>query len=66
MIRVEHNVATGEIVEVQLSTKEVKELEQAAADRLVHVAEFQAKENSKAALLARLGISAEEAQLLLG
>jgi len=66
MIRVEHNVETGEILEVQLSAKEVKELEKVAADRLADIAKLQAKADSKAALLERLGITAEEAQLLLG
>lgn len=66
MIRVEHNVETGEIVEVALSAKEVTQLEQVAQDRLIQVAEFKAKEDLKISLLERLGITAEEAALLLG
>ena len=70
MFKVEHNVITGEITEIALSAKEVQELEStralaqaAATERLAAVEE---KAAQKAALLERLGITEEEAQLLLG
>jgi hypothetical protein len=66
MIRVEHNVETGEILEVEFSTKEVKELEKVAADRLAYISKSESDAAAKAALLDRLGITAEEAALLLG
>jgi hypothetical protein len=70
MLRKIHNVETGEIVEVELSTAEVKQLEKEQAEieqkQFVKQAEAEAKATAKAALLTRLGITAEEAQLLLG
>ena len=64
MIRIEHNVETGEITEISFSAKEIKEFEKAAADRLADIAKFEAKAEAKAALLQRLGITADEAALL--
>jgi hypothetical protein len=66
MIRVEHNVATGEILEITLTQKEVTELEKVAADRAADIAKLQSKTEAKAVLLERLGITADEAALLLG
>jgi hypothetical protein len=66
MIRVEHNVETGEILEIELSATEIKEFEKSAAARVSDVTKWQNKEDAKAALLERLGITAEEAALLLG
>lgn len=66
MIKIEHNVETGEIREVEMTKEEIaqRELdEQAFANK---VAEEEAKAATKAALLDRLGITAEEAALLLG
>ena len=66
MIIVEHNVTTGEVIERE-ATKE--ELAQAAKDK----AEIEAKEaaaelaaTQRQELLDRLGITADEAKLLLG
>ena len=70
MFRIEHNVETGEIKQVDLSTAEIKELEKSYSEQKVKAdkeqAEAQAKATAKAALLTKLSITAEEAQLLLG
>lgn len=66
MIKLEHNVETGEVREVEMTKEEVAQRkldEQAIANK---VAEEEAKAANKAALLDRLGITAEEAALLLG
>ena len=68
--RIEINCETGEVLEIELTDAEVAQLE---ADRIAHEAK-QAEEatnaalraEQKAGLLARLGITAEEAELLLG
>jgi hypothetical protein len=65
-----HNVETGEILERELTTKELEQLaiEQAAfkAKQAADEAEAEAKATQKAALLERLGITEDEAKLLLG
>jgi hypothetical protein len=70
MFRIEHNVETGEIIEIPLTESEIKEMEKAAAEIKAQVekqeAEVAAKAAAKAALLERLGITEEEAKLLLG
>jgi len=64
MIKI-HNVETGEIIEREMNDAELK---QAMADKAVSNASktTEAKtEADKAALLAKLGITADEAKLLL-
>jgi hypothetical protein len=62
MIRIEHNAQTGEIIEIELTPEEI-------ANKLAHDESIRTQEqekiSSKAALLARLGITADEAKLLL-
>jgi hypothetical protein len=65
MIKIEHNVQTGEIKEIELSAKEIKEHAAVEAATQAKEAEAQAKATAKAALLERLGITADEAALLL-
>ena len=60
-----HNVETGEVIEREMNAEELAQLE---ADNARHLAEEQAKvaaTASKAALLEKLGITEEEAKLLL-
>lgn len=60
-----HNVETGEIIEREMNAEELAELE---SDKAKAEAEVQAKAEAaaaKAALLERLGITEEEAKLLL-
>jgi len=67
--RIEVNCETGEVQEIELTAEEVAELEaaaaQAEADRIAAEEEALAKATAKADLLERLGITEEEAQLLL-
>ena len=69
MIRIEHDVKTDEIKEIELTTAELKEKEKDAAVTAEKIAIKEAAEAAKAAekaaLLTRLGITAEEATLLL-
>lgn len=74
MFRIEHNVETNEIIEIQLTDKEIKaiELERAENEKMIAEseaklkAEIELKNIARAALLERLGITEEEAKLLLG
>ena len=65
MIKI-HNVATGEIVEREMTAIEIAELETIAQQDANKKAEAAAKEAQRQALLDKLGITEEEAQLLLG
>ncbi len=70
MIRIEHNVETGEIKQIELSPEEIAELEiqyaEAKAKSDAAQAEADAKAAQRQALLNRLGITEEEARILLG
>ena len=61
--------STGEQTVIELTAEEIADLEaqaaQAEADRVAAEAEAEAKAQAKADLLDRLGITAEEAALLL-
>jgi hypothetical protein len=70
MIRVEHNIETGEISEIELTSQEVKQRE---ADAIAYVKakadEEQAileKAKAKAAIATRLGLTVDELATLLG
>jgi len=73
MQKIIHNVETNEISIVDLTVTEIDELEAEKNDRLKLRAEFEnarlqaetAKTLEKAALLDKLGITEEEAKLLL-
>ena len=69
-IKIEVNCETGIAVEVPLTAEEIaqREVDAAAAeaDRVAKEAADAVKATDKAALLAKLGITEEEAQLLLG
>jgi hypothetical protein len=64
MIRI-HNVETGEIVDREMTAAEIKAHEADAAALKALENAHKAKAADKAALLVRLGITAEEAALLL-
>jgi hypothetical protein len=70
MKRFEVNATTGEVLEIELTPKEVKEREaMIAAKEAERTAKAEAetqKAIEKAALLAKLGITEDEARLLLG
>jgi predicted aminopeptidase len=65
MIRI-HNAETGEILDREMTASELKEHEAQQAIYASMAQEEEDKAAAKSALLDRLGISAEEANLLLG
>jgi hypothetical protein len=60
-----HNVETGEIIEREMNAEELARWEADRASEAAHKAAEATKAAEKAALLARLGITEEEAKLLL-
>jgi len=70
MFRIEHNAETGEIKEIELSAKEIKELEKQYAEAKAEAdkvkAEAEAKETAKSAILDRIGLTADELKTILG
>ena len=60
-----HNVATGEIKEREMNADELAQLEADKVESEQQKAEAEAKATQKAALLDRLGITEDEAKLLL-
>ena len=68
--RIEVNCTTGEVLEIELTDAEVAELAyqaELAADQKAEDERIAAERaTAKAALLERLGITADEAKLLLG
>jgi len=61
-----HNVSTDEVIDREMNDAEFAQYEANKAAQATAQAEAEAKATAKAALLTRLGITAEEAQLLLG
>ncbi len=62
LFKVEHNAETGEITEIELTAKEIAEKQTEAQTEANAKATANAE---KAALLAKLGITDDEAKLLL-
>lgn len=62
---VEHNCETGAIVQRPMTPSELEAWEQKEAIAAAEIADREAKAQAKAELLARLGITEAEAQLLL-
>jgi hypothetical protein len=60
------NCETGEEILRDATADEMAQMELDATNAAIKQAEADAKATAKAALLTRLGITAEEAQLLLG
>jgi len=65
MVRI-HNSQTDEIIDREMNAEEFAQYEENQAAELIRQAEADAAATQKAALLARLGITAEEAKLLIG
>ena len=69
MFKIEHNVITGEIKEIELSAEEIKEIEQLnkLAAKEINTAKIQEQEKTQAKLILfeKLGITEDEAKLLL-
>jgi hypothetical protein len=70
MIKIEHNAETGEVKEITLTVKESTDLEKLysknADEQEIITEELAKRAAAKAEVLARLGLTAEEAKLLLG
>lgn len=62
---IEHNVTTGEITQREATAEELAQFESNAAKAAAEAQSEAIKAADKAALLAKLGISEEEAKLLL-
>jgi len=60
------NISTGEIIEREMNDQELAQYEKDVADFFAAKAQATAKEAARAALLDKLGITADEAKLLLG
>jgi hypothetical protein len=65
IFRIEHDLETGEIKEVKLTAKEIAEAAKQDAEAIARSEAESTKAAEKAALLAKLGISSDEAKLLL-
>jgi hypothetical protein len=63
---IEHNAETGEIIERDMTAEEIKQQEKDVATAQADKVAKEAKAAAKQALLDKLGISVEEARLLLG
>lgn len=64
MIRI-HNTETDEVIDREMNADELKQHNKDLADQAKATADHEAKAADKAALLAKLGITADEAALLL-
>jgi hypothetical protein len=65
MIRI-HNTETNEIIDREMNAAEYAQYKLDEANTKTKQAEAEAKETARVELLNRLGITADEAQLLLG
>jgi len=65
MIRI-HNSQTDEVIDREMNDVEFAQYQANQAAQAIAKAEAEAKESARQALLTKLGITAEEAQLLLG
>jgi hypothetical protein len=60
-----HNAQTGEVIEREMNDEELTQYEIDQENEVLRLAKEAAAATAKAALLERLGITAEEAKLLL-
>jgi hypothetical protein len=60
-----NDITTGEVIEREMNSAELKQYEVDQAAHLVKQAEAEANATAKAALLTQLGITEEQAKLLL-
>jgi hypothetical protein len=65
MIRI-HNVETNEVIDREMNDVEFAQYQENQASALTEKAEVEAKAVQRQAILDRLGITADEAKLLLG
>ena len=62
---IDHNVETGEVIERDMTKAEADQYAKDQAEKAAQLADIEAKAVAKTALLNRLGITADEAALLL-
>ena len=65
LIRI-HNTETDEIIDREMTAAEFKIYEADRAERATKQAEVDAKETAKAAILDRIGLTADELKTILG
>jgi hypothetical protein len=65
MIRI-HNIETDEVIDREMTNAEFAQYEAEQAEQAAKQAEAEAKATARKALLTRLGITEEEARILLG
>ena len=65
MVRI-HDLSTNEVIDREMTDEEFAVYEAEQAEQLAKQAEAEAKAQAKADLLAKLGITEDEAKLLLG
>jgi hypothetical protein len=61
-----HNIETDEVIEREMTDSEFAKYEADKAEYLVEQAEAKAKEIAKAAILDRIGLTADELKTILG
>ena len=61
-----HNAETGEIIERDMTTAELKQVEADTKAAILRAQELADKEATKQAVLAKLGLTADEVAALLG
>lgn len=66
MIKTQYDALTGVTTEIEFNDIDLEQLEKDQLIESNRLAELKVKADAKAALLERLGITAEEAELLLG
>jgi hypothetical protein len=64
MVRI-HNIETNEVIDREMNDTEFAQYEASLASQAIAQAEAEAKATAKVALLAQLGITEEQAKLLL-
>jgi hypothetical protein len=62
----EHNVETGEVIEREMTVEEIEEFELNKAEAFAKAKAQATKAKAKAALLEKLGLTADELKVLLG
>jgi len=63
--RIEHNLETGEVTEIELTAEEIAELSALSAETEAKIAAETQKATDKTVILTKLGITEDEAKLLL-
>jgi len=65
MVRI-HNIETNEVIDREMNDQEFAQYEADKAAQLARQAEAETKASERQAILDRLGLTADEAKLLLG